>query len=719
MSPSLVARILSILTAASLLSPVALNGQPETAPAHPTFRTSTAAVLLDIVVRDKRGRPVRDLRADEVTVLEDGQPREIRSFRLIDGGTMPSVLETAMPATPQPDPLRRITLVSLVFDHLSQNGRRLASKAALDFVSRELPEGQWVAVFVIDGRVRRLQDFTRRSDALKAAVERAAQVAAREDPDVSPAQSRERTARPPELGEAAANAPPAGGPGDSSALGGSLAERAMAEVRDRMQLLSDSAELQQRGQSTLFPLMALASAQRSLEGRKAILFFSEGFQVPVNMEEAFRSTISEANRANVSFYTVDARGLDTGRALESAAATLNRAGRTSQQEQLDPDGPVSIAEVMNSETAQSALGGNRQATLEELAASTGGFLIANSNDLRKGLERVSGDLTSYYEIAYSPASGELDGRFRKVEVKVARRGVNVQARSGYFALPATDDAPLMPYELPLLGALTEPSPPHPFEYRASMFRFHSTPRGRQYTLLVEVPLEHLTFEEDTKARQYALRFAVMAVVKDAQGRAVERMSNAYPLEGPLERLPALKLGNIIFKRQLWLAPGRYTVGIVAHDQASDRASVQHIELDVPLSAPGVHVSTPAIIRRVDPAGENADVVEDPFRSGPMRIVPSLDVPISRATNSQISAFVIIYPDASAATKPELTFEFMREGAVIGRGTPVLPDPDERGRVSYVATFPTEGFEPGTYEVRAVARQGATHDESRTRFTVIP
>ena len=126
---------------------------------------------------------------------------------------------------------------------------------------------------------------------------------------------------------------------------------------------------------------------------------------------------------------------------------------------------------------------------------------------------------------------------------------------------------------------------------------------------------------------------MLALVKDATGRIVERMSNDYPLEGPLDRLPALKRGNIVFKRQLWLAPGRYTLSSVARDQASDRASVQRVALDVPAEREGVRVSSVSVIRRVDQASEQADAVEDPFRSGPMRIVPSLDTPISKGANA--------------------------------------------------------------------------------------
>ena len=58
------------------------------------FRTGTTAVLLDIVVRDKRGRPVRDLRQDEITVLEDGGAARVQSFRLVEGAPADGGLST-------------------------------------------------------------------------------------------------------------------------------------------------------------------------------------------------------------------------------------------------------------------------------------------------------------------------------------------------------------------------------------------------------------------------------------------------------------------------------------------------------------------------------------------------------------------------------------------------------------------------------------------------
>jgi len=180
----------------------------------------------------------------------------------------------------------------------------------------------------------------------------------------------------------------------------------------------------------------------------------------------------------------------------------------------------------------------------------------------------------------------------------------------------------------------------------------------------------------------------------------------------------LKRGRLRFKRQMWLSPGRYTLWTIARDQATERSSVKMIALEVPGDLQGVRISDLSVIRTVDQAVDAVDIVEDPFRTGAMRVVPNLDLLISKAANAQLSAYVTIYPDASTRMA-SVTFEFTRNGALIGRSTAELPPPDETGRIKYVASFPTETFAPGSYELRAVATQGTTSAESRTLFTLIP
>jgi VWFA-related protein len=704
---------LILVSAVSVLTFGLVGLRARQVPQTPVFRTGTTAVLLDIVVRDKRGRPIRDLRQDEIRILEDGAPREVKSFRLIEGGSSDAGLSTPGTGVVQPDPLRRVTLVSLVFDHLGQNARKLAQKAARDYLAKPLPAGQWVAVFSLDNRLHMLQDFSRNIGALSAAVDRATASVAKEDAVPLPGASREQ-AGPVEYGQ-----PGAGVTVNPATAGADAVAQQMREMTERMQTLATSIETSQRGHATFYPLMALAKAQGALEGRKAILLFSEGMPLPSPVEEIFHATISEANRANVSVYAVDARGLDTSRDLAAAGAALDKAGRVSQQAMAKRGaGGTSMDEVQNDDLVLSSFKTSTQAVLRELAEDTGGALIANTNDLGKGLDRVTADLASYYEIAYAPKNTEADGSFRRIEVEVARKGVDVTSRSGYFALPADDAAPLLPYELPLLAAAAATPPPHAFAFQAGVFRFHETTRGRQFTLVTEVPVASLAVDEDKKAKQYHIRFNVMALVKDTNGTVVERLSNTYPLEGPLENLPALQRGNVVFKRQLWLRPGRYTLTTVVRDQQADKVSVRQLPLRVFPEAPGIDVSTVAVVKRVDKASDEPDPVEDPFRDGPMRIAPSLVTPISKAANSRISAFVVLYPDKAMADAPNLTIEFAQGSAIVGRSSPALGQPDEHGRITCVATFPADGFAPGTYELRAIARQGASQDESRTTFTIV-
>jgi VWFA-related protein len=707
--------VLAVFASLAVLQASAPPSSP--APQEQSFRSGATGVILDVVVRDRRGRPVRDIQQSEITVLEDGVSRDVKTFRLVERAETRSTVEPPPAAAGQPDALRLPTLITMVFDHLTQNSRSLARKAALQFVSRGIPEDQWVAVFSLEQRLRLEQAFTRDADAIRRAIERAT-LGASETRDRAAATHSDRDAAEraadAALGTLNAERPP----GDTGAIGAAISDARVREVLARMARMVETADLQQRGQSTLFPLMALLKAQGSLTGRKALLFFSEGLAIPSNLEEAYRSAISEANRANVSIYAVDARGLDTGRSLDQSRQMLERSARNSQSQVTAgaSQRPVTMDDVMNSETAESALRTDTQNALRALAEETSGALIANTNDLGSGLVHVATDLDSYYEIGYAPAAVPPDGRFRSVQVKIARRGVIVQSRSGYFALPETDTAPLMPYELPMLSAAAADTPPRAFEYAARVFRFHPTPKGVQHTLLVEIPLEQLTFQENRRARTYALRFTAMALIKDSGGQVVQRFSESYPLEGPIDRLPALKRGRLRFKRQFSVAPGRYTLVTIARDQAAERSSVRSLPLAVPDPSQGIRISDLSIIRSVEPAGDAADSIEDPFRTGAIRVAPNLDLAISKAANPQMSAYVTIYPGASGT--PALTFEFIRDGALVGRSAAELPTPDESGRIKYVATFPTQTFGPGQYELRAVATQGGTNVIAQTAFVLV-
>jgi hypothetical protein len=467
----------------------------------------------------------------------------------------------------------------------------------------------------------------------------------------------------------------------------------------------------------LYPLLALVKTQGRLAGRKTVLYFAEGLVVPKNLEEVFHTTISEANRANVTVYGIDARGLESTRDSDSSRDQLLKAARDSQQQMAKRGaGAVSVDEVMIAENAEESLRSNVQSTLGELAESTGGFLTANTNDFKPSMQRIATDIGSYYEAAYVPVSQEFDGRFRRISVKVTRPGVTVQSRSGYFALPPGEGSALLPFEMPLLTALSVDPVPHAFDYQVRALQFRQAAEGREHVLLMEVPLQGMSFQTDKRKNSYTLRFSLLALVKDKTGRIVERFSDDYPFEGPLDKLDLIKRGNLIFRRPFTLKPGEYTLESVAQDRDSGRTSVVRQPLPV-LPADGFGVSSITIIRRLEAATPDLPQ-DDPLRFERMRIVPNLDLPVSLAANPQLSLYLVAYAKPGSAT-PKMAIEFLRDDKIVARAKPELPVPDAEGRIPYVGTFQTASLAPGKYSVRAVVQQGDLVTETESPVTIVP
>jgi hypothetical protein len=287
----------------------------------------------------------------------------------------------------------------------------------------------------------------------------------------------------------------------------------------------------------------------------------------------------------------------------------------------------------------------------------------------------------------------------------------LQTRSGYFALPPSTTpgvAPmLLPYELPMLAVLNTNPLPNDFDYHAAVLHFAQRGEGMQCTVVIEAPVSGFKFVEENKAKTYKAHFSLLALVKDGQGEVVKKLSPDYPLEGPLKNLGALKKGLVTFTESFELKPGRYTVETVVLDHEANRASARRTALVVPPFKQGVGMSSLAVIRRIDPLNPGDVDVSNPLQFEKMRITPNLAEPISRKPRAELALYLVIYPAAGAASKPQLAVQFRKDGQVVAQAMPDLPQPDAQGRIAYVGRLPAETFPPGNYEIRAVVRQGAT------------
>jgi hypothetical protein len=487
----------------------------------------------------------------------------------------------------------------------------------------------------------------------------------------------------------------------------------MANMELRAVEMAQNLERSQRGNASLFGLFALARQQQRLAGRKAIVYFSEGLEVPSQLEPLYRSVVSEANRANLSVYSVDARGLLTTSDNTAARRDLLKSMETVRRQVQSRGGrAVTREDVMAAEVAEDAITQNVQGMLGALSESTGGRLIANSNDVRTGLDHALADMAGYYEVTYDPQLTAFDGSFRRVSVKVKRPGVSVQSREGYFALPPGEGSVDFPWELPLLKALKSFPPPRDFETRASAYHFGPERGDVRHTLVAEIPLAGLSFEGRGGTRK--AHFSVLAVVRDAQGAVREHFSQDSPVEVPEKNLEALRAANAVFSRSFTVPPGRYSVELVVLDQGAKRASVRKSVLVVAPPRPGLALSSLAVVKRTEPVPEGALESSDPLRNGANRIVPFVGEPTFQAGET-VSLFLVAYP-AHAGTA-SLTLEFSRDGAVVGLSSVELPSPDSTGRIPYVASVPTQSLASGRYEVSAVVRAGDAVARERTFFTI--
>src|SRR5947207_287866 len=318
---------------------------PIAPPPAAAVRTSSEEVLLDVVVRDKKGHPVNNLKPEDFQVFDNGEQKKIIAFRLVQGGEAVAAGGSRMPL----DPLRQVRLVTMIFQCWNNDVRRLARDAAVGLLKGELPQNVYMAVMTIDRKLEVLQSFTNDPALLRKAIDRATrsentdfssdtamvqkQLEQMVGPDTSGVQSIQ--------GQISNEQTTLAAQGRSVDAAG-MANMAMAQMVLQMLVSEQSNVGKDTGRVNIFALLDAVKEQYRLPGRKTILYFREGgFVIPQGMEEPFKSVISVANRSNVSFYAVDARGLTTGSANSGATSALNSAARSSQ-DQMANDGSQAI-----------------------------------------------------------------------------------------------------------------------------------------------------------------------------------------------------------------------------------------------------------------------------------------------------------------------------------------------------------------------------------------
>ena len=707
------------------------NARPTQQPAPPQqdiekVVVGTNEVLLDAIVRDKKGRAIKDLQPTDFEVFEDGVRQEVKSFRLVsrqsvstpneqtstgkknEGAGRLSNIESSARAAG----LNHIGTIAMVFDRLSPEARALAREAALSYLKPGLRADDAVGVFRIDLSLDAIQRFTNSENLVRRAIDQAVN-----RPPSTSTNVRDKIADLAERqavleDQVARNASTAGPNNDPGAsIGGAAADAQFAQMTRNILEGFEHLEQNQQGFATTDGLLAIISEMGRLPGRKALIFFSEGVVLPTNVMAHYRSVISNANRANVSIYSVDAAGLRSVSADVGAGTAMTKLGQARARvanSNSDPFGSMMRDMERNEELMRS----NPDSALGDLADETGGFLISNTNDPGTKLRQVDEDLHSYYLLSYTPKNQNYDGKFRQIAIKVNRAGVDVQGRKGYYALDNSYGAPVLAYEAPALAILSNKPQPNAFPSAVAGFSFPETSRPGLVCALVEVPTGSVSFLTSEEKNAYTTNFSIVALIKDESQRVVRKLSNQYLLGGSLDKLASVKRGNVLFYKETMLDPGRYTIAAVVYDAISGHSSASTSVFIVPNAPAGkMKLSSIVLIKTAERLSRDLQTA-NPFHFEEVLLYPNLGQPVRKSEVKDLALFITVYPAKDESSSLKLNLEISRASKAVGQFSYDLPAADQNGRVQYVSAIPLEHLEPGEYEVK-ITVHNARDSVSRT------
>ena len=726
---SFLSLLLSITTA---FAPVVVWGQNPAQDQDEVIRVRSNEVRLDVVVKDKKGRPIKDLKATDFEVLEDGVAQKVESFRFVTREAPTNVAEkkddkTAEVETTAPVAPKRSapTVTALVFDRLSPEARSLARKAGLAYAQEGMASGGFTGVFGIDQSLRTVQPFTDDSQLIKDAVERATGSATstyasgatkmRENVERNIALDQQASTSASAAGAAGAarNSGAASAAGEAS--GQAMAEQKLLEMQNQMLDQYERLERDQEGFSTINSLLAVISPMQNLPGRKTIIFFSEGLKLPPAVQQKFPSVINAANRANVSIYSIDAAGLRIESNTAEAARELNSiAGAGMAQQARGSDRGSSGPYTRSLERNEDLLRFDPRSGLGSLSDQTGGFLIHDTNDLVSGLRRIDDDMNGYYFLTYVPKNKDYDGRFRRISVKVARSNIEVQSRQGYYAVESAGELPMLDYEAPAIAAARNWNPVSKQSALRSSALSYPTP-GREGLTLILAEARLAAFKFASSGDNYNTDFSIVALVRDESDRIIQKLSQHYGLTGNIKDLDAAKKGDVIFYREAQLPPGKYQVQLIAFDAASGGVNVNTTALEISGSDPNKpRLSSVAVLKKAERLTPDEQRRDQPLHFGELLVYPNLG---ERIAAKQLAYFFTAWPPKGVTKPMQMTLEILQNGRPIGKTSGALPPADERGQIKYAGSFAIDKFQAGDYVLSVTVSDGQNSVTRSTTFVI--
>jgi VWFA-related protein len=536
---------------------------PKTPPAQqaPTIneddvvRITTNLVQVDAVVT-RNGRPVKNLKAEDFEIFEDGRKQTVTSFGFISNTSPAKTSDTASmnrpPVTDLPEPYEPRRTIALVIDDLGMSAESITKtkRQLRNFVNQQLQPNDLVAIIRTGGDVGALQQFTTDHRVLNNAIEQLKwNFCSRVGPSVfNPSQRLATvTGENPALAESSVPDAMWGTCGRESASGTlkvlSFILRSMGELpgRKSMILFSDSIPRQEQELPSTFVEYQLGRYSAAPTSRD--LYF--GLQRLAEL----------AIRNSVVIYSVDTQGLQyTG---PTAADSFNGPARSVTQE------------IKSLNTNRSSQVWQRREGSELLATETGGFLVRGANDFK--LPQILEDQEGYYLIGYRPGDGTFDRKFHHIKVQARGSGLKTRTRKGFYGVSEEDvKKARLNYSEPALIGLISPFAAHDINVDLAALFAHDQNSGSMLRCFLSVPGQDLTFTPQPNGF-FKGTIEVRGMIFGDNGAVVDTISNTATLNlQPESYKQAIRDGVALQFNMPIKRAGGYQFRVVVKDVPSAR-----------------------------------------------------------------------------------------------------------------------------------------------------
>jgi VWFA-related protein len=678
-----------------LLALATRSGGQET----PTFKREVEVVTVDVVVVDKAGAPITGLTREDFTVLDEGVPQTIVNFDVVTAPDAPA------PAPPRPPERPRVATNTVprlpgrtfvvVFDNINMSplNTQRAKAAVVAFLEKGLRAGDrvmiaataggaWWTATMPEGRedvVAILKGIEGRKH-VTSAYDRMADFEAMRIYQYSDFMMARRVQSRFERYNVMPNVK------DSRQV-----EAEEIAIRGRVDPFVDNKAAETylaartRNRSTFGAIERVMRPLADTRDRKAVLLVSEGF-VYDPAENGYRRVVEAARRANAALYFIDTRGL----------ADLPGFYGAQFGERIDEKDVLSAI----ADTTQDAEGA------AALARDTGGFVVAQTNDLETGIVRIAGESRTFYLLGYSPGNVPRDGRFRKIEVRVRRKDAVVRARRGYFApsdAPDTEAQKVQEKMDPEIQyGLDSPTPLDAIALRMTTYVLEETSLGRARVLIAaDADISKVEFQEAEGRLRGALD--TLAVAARRENSEVFRGDQKVDLEKRPGPMPSPSWYTIV--REFELPSGSYQAKLVVRDPGSRRLGTVSLGFEVP-PLDRLRLSSPIL----------TDTLQGPPGGPPAAVL------LARREFSTSKPLFCRFDVHGAAADPSTLMPRVvaghvlrhADGRVVIRSEPTPIEPTSIGGLSRLLQIPLAGLEPGDYELVLEVRDERSGGRTETR-----